>query len=442
MDVEEELSRSIIKLMIKEPFYAHFLGQVSRVISKEVTKTAAVGLRNNAICLYVNPDFFLNELKSAEERTAVLKHEVLHLVFKHLFRHQANWNAHVANVAADVSVNQFVDPWPLPEGAILLDQFSALNLEPEKSVEYYYDKLIEARQSAPKKIDELTSELSGQPGSGPGQGGGEGQGEGGDEEPGCNQKRRKRELDDWKRIRDILGDEQGDKSGFWMDDHSNWSDQPGDEVEVRQIEDAILKAKDRTKEKDFRGAPGWLQDLINEIEARRKPQVDWKRSLRLFASNSRRTRITGTVKRMSKRFGAPNPGIKIKRFQRIVAIVDTSGSMVAFEVISPLFAEIHAIWKSGAEIHIVECDTIVHRSYDYTGTIPTFVEGGGGNDCDPAFEYLWQYRKLGMIDGCLFLTDGYFDTPTIKPPCKLLWVLTPDGTDEHLAFGSSIKLDY
>lgn len=441
MDVEEELSRSIIKLMIKEPFYAHFLGQVSRVISKEVTKTAAVGLRNNAICLYVNPDFFLNELKSTEERTAVLKHEVLHLVFKHLFRHQANWNAHVANVAADVSVNQFVDPWPLPEGAILLDQFSALNLEPEKSVEYYYDKLIEARQSAPKKIDELTSELSGQPGSGPGQGGGEGQGEGGDEEPGCNQKRRERELDDWKKIRDILGDEQGDKSGFWMDDHSNWSDKPGDEVEVRQIEDAILKAKDRTKEKDWGKAPGWLRELINAILDRRKPQVDWRRSLRLFASNSRRTRITGTVKRMSKRFGSPNPGIKIKRFQRMAVIIDTSGS-VDDESLSVFFSEIHGMWKSGAEVIVIECDAAVQRSYPYKGKTPTKVAGRGGTAFDPAFEHLWERRKREILDGCIYLTDGYAWTPQVKPPCKLLWVLTPDGTDENLAFGSSIKLDY
>ena len=48
-DIEDELSRWIIKLLIDEPFYAHFLGQVSRVISKDVTETAAVGLRQNAI---------------------------------------------------------------------------------------------------------------------------------------------------------------------------------------------------------------------------------------------------------------------------------------------------------------------------------------------------------------------------------------------------------
>ena len=108
------------------------------------------------------------------------------------------------------------------------------------------------------------------------------------------------------------------------------------------------------------------------------------------------------MKRYSRRFGEPNPGIRIKQFQKIAIIVDTSGSMTSHEVISSLFAEIHGIWKAGAEIHIVECDTMVQQTYDYRGITPKFVLGGGGNDCNPAFEYLWEYRRKNTIDGCLF----------------------------------------
>ena len=147
---EEELSRAIIKLMLEEPFYAHFLGQVSRIITDEVP-TAAVGIRNDTLCLFVNPDFFLNSLKSIEERIAILKHEVLHLVFYHLYRFigekTAN-NALINNLAADLVVNQYVDPWPLPEGVVLLDTFPQLQLEPWETVEYYYEKLIEAKEAA------------------------------------------------------------------------------------------------------------------------------------------------------------------------------------------------------------------------------------------------------------------------------------------------------
>jgi predicted metal-dependent peptidase len=430
---EEVLSRSIIKIMMDEPFYAHFLGQVSRIITHEVT-TAAVGIRNDTICLFVNADFFLNSLESNEERVAILKHEVLHLVFYHLYRfigEKSSNNALINNLAADLVVNQFVDPWPLPEGAILLDTFPQLKLEPEESVEYYYDKLIEAKEACDKKIEDLLQQI-------------ENCVQGGDKESqkgeGKSHEKLKQEIEEWQRTKNILDGQQD--SGLWTDDHSKWSDNPMDEISRQQIDNVVTKSKDRMRPQDWNGAPGWLKDHIDEMEARRKPKVDWRRTLRIFACNACRTKIKGTMKKYSKRFGAPNPGIRIQKFQKIVAIVDTSGSMVSKEVVSSLFAEIHAIWKAGAQVHIVECDTVVHRAYDYQGLIPEFVEGGGGNDCDPAFEYLWEYRKKGLIDGCLFLTDGWFDKPTIKPPCKLLWVLTPnDSTEQYLDFGSFVRLD-
>ena len=146
INIEDELSRWVIKLLLREPFFAHFLGQVSRVISEDITETAAVGLTNKAISLYINPKFFMQELNSTDERVAVLKHEVLHLVFKHLYRHQTNWDSKTANIAADIVVNQYVSPWPLPKGAILLGQFSVLELEPKM---YHY---IDNPNDAPLSI--------------------------------------------------------------------------------------------------------------------------------------------------------------------------------------------------------------------------------------------------------------------------------------------------
>lgn len=429
---EEELSRAIIELMLDEPFHAHFLGQLSRIITDEVS-TAAVGIRNGQICLFINAQFFLNSLETKEERVAILKHEVLHLVFYHLYRfvgEKSSHNQYINNLAADLVVNQYVEPWPLPDGAILLSTFPQLELELEETLEYYYDKLIEAKNTCDSTIAELTKQtenfekLSGL------------------ESEGENKDKNKieKELKDWQQTRDILNENGGDH--IWTDDHSKWSDDPLDQISRGELDNLVIKAKERMRPKDWTGAPGWLQDRLKEIEARRKPKIDWRRTLRIFATNACRTKLKGTMKRFSKRYGAPNPGIRIKRFQKIVAIVDTSGSMVSHDVVSALFAEIHGIWKTGAQIHVVECDSTVHRSYDYKGITPEFVEGGGGNDCDPAFEYLWEYRKKGLIDGCLFLTDGWFDKPTVKPPCKLLWILTPGGSSsEYLDFGPHIQLD-
>ena len=82
---------------MKEPFFAHILAGTVRKITDEVP-TAAVGFNNDLILLMVNEVFFLNELKSASERTAVLKHEVLHLVFRHLFRDKIKEDAEMLKV--------------------------------------------------------------------------------------------------------------------------------------------------------------------------------------------------------------------------------------------------------------------------------------------------------------------------------------------------------
>jgi len=40
------------------------------------------------------------------------------------------------------------------------------------------------------------------------------------------------------------------------------------------------------------------------------------------------------------------------------------------------------------------------------------------------------------------LTDGYASEPEIKPPCKVFWIVTPDGDlGEHLKFGRAVKLE-
>ena len=424
-DIEDELSRWIIKLLIDEPFYAHFLGQVSRVISKDVTETAAVGLRQNAIYLFINPEFFLTKLKTLEERVAIIKHEVLHLVFKHLYRHKSNWNAHTANIAADIVVNQYVSPWPLPEGAILLEQFSVLNLKPEETIEYYYTKLIEAKQAAPQKISDIKKQL---------------------ESEGNNDNKKEeiqKKIQDWEKIDDLLNNRHSDGAKIWLDDHGKWSDKAADEAEIHRIDDAILTSRNRMKEKDWydlKKTPEFLKQVVEAILEKRKPQVDWKRSLRIFANSSRHSKVVGTMKRYSKRFGEPSTGIRIKSFQKIAVIIDTSGS-IDDESLSLFFTEIHAMWKKCAEILVIECDDAVGQTYPYRGKFPKGVSGRGGTEFNPAFEYLQKERKRKKFDGCIYLTDGFANTPTIKPPCKLLWVLTADGTNENLAFGANVKLN-
>jgi len=169
-----------------------------------------------------------------------------------------------------------------------------------------------------------------------------------------------------------------------------------------------------------------------------KPKVDWKRVLKIFSSSSGRTVIYHTMKRISKRYGT-RPGIRIKQYKKIAVIIDTSGSIVE-ATLAQFFKEIDTIYRNGADVHIIECDAAVGNAYPYNKRAPIKITGGGGTNYDPAFDYINKNKKL-QIDACVYLTDGYAPEPTIKPRCKLLYVITPGGNKgDHLKWGNSILM--
>ena len=141
---------------------------------------------------------------------------------------------------------------------------------------------------------------------------------------------------------------------------------------------------------------------------------------------------------MSKRFNT-FPGIRIQREQRVAVVIDTSGSINA-AALELFFGEIHGIWRTGAEVVVIEADAAVQQSYPYKGKPPKGVKGGGGTSFDPALQWLTEPRN-GRFDACIYLTDGYAPEPKVRARCPLLWVITPGGrTGEHLKSGRVVCL--
>lgn len=415
---EAELDQCIVMVLRKEPFYGHLLGTVVRRIDSLIP-TAAVTISPIGVSLVINPDFFINQLSQAE-RCAVIKHEILHLALKHLFRFEIpSINRTRLNLAADLVVNQLVNPWPLPHSAITLSTFPELQLKPNKSLEYYYHRLEKhCREDASFEI--------------------------------------------------VLRE----KASVSHSDHSCWADCGGEDFIgksadancrsnvlsanpkedfdsshltkqlARILEDAfnnqLKRVRARLSASQWGDVPGSIRALIEEGKNESSSRVDWKRMLRLFVSAGYRTRLVATTRRRSKRFGT-YPGVRIIRERNIAVVVDTSGSIDP-ETLSLFFAEIALIRRTGTDVMVIECDSEVKRTYPYRGVLPAAVEGGGGTDFTPAFQWLKEESRQ-RFDGCIYLTDGYADAPKVKPPCRLLWVISPNGLDDsHLLWGKRIKI--
>ena len=409
-NINDEISRCIIQLLLKEPFCAHLLSGIVRNYTDEIS-TAAVGIKDGKVNLFISEHFFLKELTTFSSRVAVIKHETLHLLFKHLFRLDLKkYDLKVFNIAADIVVNQYIGNWDLPKSAVTLSSFPDLNLVKDESVEWYYKKITDLKteiekskknkNNSPNETDysSLSSPLS---------------------------------ASSLERI--LISESHSNHSKWGIYDSHNQS--VSAETDLDRL---IIQAKDRTSIKDYGNLPLELRTLINVIIDKRNPKINWKRALKIFSSSSRKTKVNYTIKKISKRYGS-RPGTIIKRYQKLAVAIDTSGSIETNDF-SLFFSEIHSMWNNGAEIEIIECDAAVQRCYNYNGKIPKYIQGGGGTSFDPVFKYI-NKERFKKYDGCIYLTDGYAPEPIVKPYCKVFWVITPDGEiGDHLKFGRIVKI--
>ena len=122
----EEVTKTSIELLLKEPFYSHLFSALNKEIVFEDShiKTMAVGLRHKTYVLIINALFWDNELKDKKHRFGVVKHEVLHLVFKHLLVNEPSADRRLLNIAMDLVVNQYIERIQLPSESIFFTNLS------------------------------------------------------------------------------------------------------------------------------------------------------------------------------------------------------------------------------------------------------------------------------------------------------------------------------
>ena len=470
-DAEAEVGRAVIALYMAEPFFAHVVHGLPRRID-DATQTAAVALTPNGIELRISPGFFASLTK--DERVAVIKHEVLHVVLKHLLR-SASRDPLLWNLACDVVVNGHIGKWRLPEGAITRNTFPDLRLPVDGTAEQIYKLLLDLR----KELEQTKSEGGG---SEDGQGSGSEAGEGGEGEPaddGTDPSKTSapKSAEALKRLGASKPEAVGGHS-----DHTAWDGRSGAAEGASDgpsalpsgagagaaagpnvlavdaaVDGMLVRAADRTSAGTWGSMPGVVRDAVQQARERGKPKVDWKRTLRLFTSGTGRTKLVLTSRRESARYGNANlpghpvdprdprvgrlvPGTKIKRLHSLLVAVDTSGSIGPAQL-DAFFNEVDGIWRSGAAVEVVACDAAVHESFAYKGRAPANMGGGGGTAFEPVFRWMRE-QKGRRYDGVIYLTDGFGPAPDTRPPCKLLWIVTDrDGMGEHLRYGRQVFLN-
>lgn len=381
----DELARTGIDLLLREPFYAHVFAALNKeVVGKgHPVETLAVGLGQHALTLYVNADFWEQHLIDPNHRYGVVKHEVLHLVFRHLFVQEPFFDPMLMNIAFDLVVNQYVERLFLPDDSIFLDSFPTLALQSGQTWYYYYKQLEELRQSR-------GGDSSGSP--------------------------------DQELLNNIRSDSHG------MERHQPWREirsrseleRQGDEMHL----DSLLRtAHQRTSAHAWGALPGEVREMLDNTLLRSHAMINWRLVLRLFTESAAKTRLKNTIKRPSKRYGTV-PGLRIRRRQRLLVAVDTSGS-IGQEDFAAFFNEIFHLWRAGAQVDVLEADTRVYHQYPYHGATPSQVTGRGGTD----FNDVLDHANRDYPDGLIYFTDGYADKPRVRPRVPVLWVVSSRGLE-------------
>jgi len=322
----------------------------------------------------------------------------------------------IYNIVADAKVNQYLDeendiakPNDRITPSLLEKYFGVINAK-EKS----FDEIIEEiyRKSPKMQIPmqcqcnadimpSIESESQSSPSSGEEserkeqKEGGEGEGYGHSE----------------KQVKEMYGGSQGEEQGEQREERKsdnvlNEGDKEDSNVsDPREIERRIERKVTEVvvSLKSIGRVPGYAEHLLNELL---KPKVDWRRLLRGYLSKGLGKKIKRTWTRPSRKYPM-FPGKEMLRIQKVVVLVDTSGSIEEKEL-QQFVSEVYGIAKEVAEVIVIPWDA---TAYDpivikrHTDIKNVKLTGGGGTEILPALQLL--DKKFSDSDMVVILSDWH-----------------------------------
>lgn len=358
-------------------FYAHMIGQCSIKIDESMSAPAGVMFKTDHYNLYINPNLF-DEYKLLE-RLAILKHEMLHILYAHIQR--IDDREHMPwNISTDCALNQQIDESHLPEGCILpkiLSKMIGNDVPRNKSAEFYYE-LLKAENDKQSQED----------------------GEYGEE-----------------------------NTPSTIDNHEMWQESDGDpDLQKDMTKKMIEKAQEETI-KGKGNVPDACSDWLQIFT--RKSEVNWKKVLRGIVGNKRVGKRT-TIMRSDRRF--PNRtdlrGKTKERKFNLLVIADVSGSMSDNALLTTL-SEVRNICDiTKTDVDLIQIDTDAYEPEKLSKKMKLIErKGHGGTLLSPALEKAKEHK----IDyqAVIVLTDGGLWNNDTKPfkelNKKVMWLIEKDG---------------
>jgi predicted metal-dependent peptidase len=380
-------------------FYAHMIGQCSIKIRDDLPSCAGVAFSVDHYNLYINPAKF--DEFTLVERLAILKHEMLHILYGHLERKDDR--VHLPwNISTDCALNQHVNPDHLPK----------VGVTPE-TLGKKINKVVPKNQSSEFYYEFLKEEMENQKQQNKNNGNGEPQE--GDDLPGGSSSSQSQGMEDIA---------QG------MDSHDTWDESVGDgDLQKDMTKKMIQKSQDETI-KSKGTVPNQCSDWLEMVT--RKSELDWKKVLRGITGN-KRVGKRSTIMRTDRRFPHREDlrGKTRDRMFNLLVVADVSGSMGDEALLRTLSEVRHICDLTRSDVDLIQIDTQAYTPEKLSKKTKIIErKGNGGTMLSPALEMAKQHKI--EYNAVVVLTDGGLWGDDIshfnKLRKKVIWLIEPSGT--------------
>lgn len=348
--------------------------------------TACISYKASQKCFEVdlNPVFF--RMLTLHERMGILLHEMGHMTGNHLARIPALDNRDKGNICADACINQVTPHVPTrqPIRGIFPEDFG---VPKNLTLEEYY-RIWPDPPPSDEDGDDPNNPASGQKqGQGPGQG----------------------------------------NRGQLLDVH-DWDPNVDESDILDAIEDLVRRTMIKTNT-SYSSLPGSIQDLLEEIDKRRK-SIDWKKQLKMFLKRH----TVGIDKeytrtRPNKRYDYAAPGLKLGELPKVAFMMDTSGSMSIIEENAGMDQADDILKVGMRKVQMVLWHTNIYRILKYKRGMRSSAHKeiqSGGTDFEPCAQWINQNNP----DAVIVFTDGCFAPTQTIVKCPILFVISSGGVSQ------------